>query len=119
MFVQHERLTERRNSMLTRPRGAGGATAVFCISALCIAAMAAGCAAGEEPLPGAKRGGPPMRTRAGAAEPGTASASASEPLIQRVAPNGTTGDFDGDGLEDVAYGDRTWGAGTACPAGYG
>jgi len=96
--------------MSNRPAG-GGATAAFHVSALFIAALIAGCAAGEEPMPGAER----SSSLASAAQPG----GAGDGLIQRVARNSTTGDFDGDGLEDVAYGDRSWGAGTACPAGFG
>ena len=40
-------------------------------------------------------------------------------LIQRVAQNSTSGDFDGDGLGDVAYGDPRSGRTSACPAGFG
>ena len=42
-----------------------------------------------------------------------------EALIQRVAQNSTSGDFDGDGLGDAAYGDPGSGRTGACPAGFG
>jgi hypothetical protein len=49
----------------------------------------------------------------------SAEAQAQDNFVQMVARNSTFGDFDGDGLGDVAFGDSAYGITSSCSTGYG